>query len=287
MKISIIVTLSLLLPILASARVIYGTDDRKDLYEIKDSSIIDQIQSTATFSIRGLINPRNDGDFDISQTALKDTTLKVCPDSKFANQTAIGACSATLISPKHLLTAGHCMTSQERCDEIYLAFGYHTYAENENLKTLPGKDVYRCKKLLIRRQDTKHDFALIELDREVTDRAPVILGINETMRKRETVRLIGYPDGLPSKVVSGGIIRKADGYKFVSNLDAFKGNSGSGVFSEETGMMVGVLSAGEHDYRYDNQRNCRVPSICPNKNCRGEDAGQISSIWPMIKEFLN
>lgn len=287
MKISFIVSLSLLLPVLASARVIYGTDDRKDLYEIKDSLIIDQIQSTATFSIRGLINPRSDGDFDISQTALKDSILKVCPDTKFANQTAVGACSATLISPKHLLTAGHCMPSQERCEEIYLAFGYHTYVENENLKTLAGKDVYRCKKLLVRRQDKNHDFALIELDREVTDRTPVTLGINETMRKKETVRLIGYPDGLPSKVVSGGVIRKADGLKFVSNLDAFKGNSGSGVFSEETGMMVGVLAAGEWDYRYDNARNCRVPTKCLDKECRGEDAGQISSIWPMIRDFLN
>ncbi len=266
-------------------RVIYGTDDRRDLYEVNDRFIIDQAESTATFSLRGLINPLGNGDFQISQGTLGNS-LKLCPGTKYEDQPSIGACSATLISPKHLLTAGHCMPDQKRCEEIYLLFGFHVYSPGEYMKVAPARDVYRCKKLLVRNQDDYLDFALIELDREVSDRRPVNLGIKEKVPKGHKVRLIGYPDGLPSKVVSGASVRSSQNLKFVSNVDAFKGNSGSAIFSESTGNMVGVLFAGNNDYIFNNRRGCRELNICKDNACRGEDASHISSIWPRIAPFL-
>lgn len=266
-------------------QVIYGTDDRKDLYEINDPQIIEQVESTMTFTIRGLINPRSDGDFDVAPTTVGES-LNLCPGTKFEDQSSIGACSATLVSPKHVLTAGHCMPDQKRCDEIYLMTGFHKYAANDYMKIAPAKDVYRCKTLLVRKQDDNLDFALIELDREVKDRKPAILGISEKVKLGQSVRLIGYPDGIPSKVVSGAKVRASYTKKFVSNVDAFKGNSGSAIFSEATGAMIGVLFAGNHDYIYNNRRDCRELNVCGNNQCRGEDASHVASIWPFISPFL-
>ena len=69
-------------------------------------------------------------------------------------------------------------------------------------------------------------------------------------------------------------------------VDAFKGNSGSAMFSEATGSMIGVLFKGNPDYVYNNRLGCREPNVCRNTECRGEDASHISSIWPLISPFL-
>ena len=269
----------------ALSRVIYGNDDRKDLYEERDSAIIAQAEATATFTLKGLIMPRGDGDYTIANISAGDS-LRLCPEVRFREQPSIGACSATLVSPKHLLTAGHCMRDQNRCDEIYIMFGFHTMSEGEFPKVASAQNVYRCKKLLVRQQDSNTDFALIELDREVLDRSPVSLAINERVRKGDNVRLIGYPDGIPSKIVSGASVRISTNKKFVSNVDAFKGNSGSAIFSESTGNMVGVLFAGNIDYIYDQNRGCRKANVCKDNGCRGEDATHISSIWPYLSPYL-
>lgn len=266
-------------------QVVYGTDDRKDFYEVNDQLILDQMESTATFTLRGLINPLSGGNFSVAELPV-GKSLNLCPGTKFEDQPSIGACSATLVSPKHLLTAGHCMPDQKRCEEIYLLFGFHNYKAGEYLKVAPAKDIYRCKKLLVRNQDDNLDFALIELDREVTDRKPVVLGHDEKVVRGQTVRLIGYPDGIPSKVVSGAKVRSSLAQKFVSNVDAFKGNSGSAIFSEASNKMVGVLFKGNIDYIYNNRRDCRELNVCKDNDCRGEDASHIASIWPYIKGFL-
>lgn len=267
------------------ARVIYGTDDRKDFFEVQDQLIQDQMESTATFTLRGLITPMSYGHFSVTQSLL-GKSLNLCPGTTFEDQPSIGACSATLVSPKHLLTAGHCMPDQKRCEEIYLLFGFHNYKAGEYLQTAKGQDVYRCKKLLVRRQDDQMDFALIELDREVTDRRPVVLETETKVQRGQTVRLIGYPDGIPSKVVSGGKVRSSANLKFVSNVDAFKGNSGSALFSEASNKMVGVLFKGNLDYTYNNRRDCRELNVCKENDCRGEDATHVASIWPLIKQYL-
>lgn len=288
--IKITIALSLLsfcsLLLASPSRVIYGKDDRQDLFEITDRVIIDQTESTATFSLRGLINPRPDGDYNVAPAPL-GRSLNLCPGTRFADQPSIGACSATLISPKHLLTAGHCMPDQKRCEEIYLVFGFHVYAPGEYMKLAPAKDVYRCKTLLTRNQDSNLDFALMELDREVSDRRPVTLGISEKVTKGQKVRMIGYPDGIPSKVVSGATVRSSSHLKFVSNVDAFSGNSGSALFSETSGNMIGILFQGNPDYIYNNRLGCRELNVCKDSGCRGEDSSHISSIWPKIAPFLS
>jgi V8-like Glu-specific endopeptidase len=269
----------------SAPEVIYGNDDRKDLYEITDPLIRQQVESTATFTLFGLIMPNSQGGYNLTDSPL-GRSLNLCPEVKFRDQPSIGACSATLVAPKILLTAGHCMPDQNRCEEIYLMFGFHVNAPGEYMKTVAAKDVYRCKKLLARAQNSQQDFALIELDREVTDRKPVEIGNDEVVRRGDQVRLIGYPDGIPSKVVSGATVRSADWGKFVSNVDAFKGNSGSGIFSEKSGKLVGVLFMGNNDYVNNVGRGCREATVCRDWDCRGEDATQISNIWSTISPYL-
>lgn len=268
-----------------SPEAVYGEDDRKDLFEISNPKIIKNLKSTMVFTLRGLINHDGKDRFNLANYSLQDA-INLCPEQKFTKQPAIGVCSSVLVSPKHVLTAGHCVPHQDRCNEIYLSFGYHLEKENLPPRYFDEKEVYRCKKLLIRNQDGFQDFALIELDREVNDRDPVELDFKNIPKRGEDVYLIGYPDGIPSKVAQDAVIRQSHPKMFRSNVDAFRGNSGSGVFNAKTGALIGLLFKGDRDYSVNTRRGCYEARVHHQYGGRGEDATTIFGIWPLIRPYL-
>ena len=70
----------------------------------------------------------------------------------------------------------------------------------------------------------------------------------------EPLVLIGHPSGLPTKIAPDASVLKTLTNSFVSNVDAFSVNSGSGVFHAVTGEIEGILSSGRQDY--DGKGNC-------------------------------
>lgn len=78
---------------------------------------------------------------------------------------------------------------------------------------------------------------------------------------------IGHPSGLPRKYAGATVSRVyskgPDGsYVFVSNLDAFAGNSGSGVF-DSSGNLVGILVSGATDFDVSSG-GCVTVNECPD-----------------------
>lgn len=74
--------------------------------------------------------------------------------------------------------------------------------------------------------------------------------------------MIGHPSGLPVKYAGDATVTRVDdpgraALRYVTDLDAFGGNSGSGVFTSGTttsdtcypgGVMIGILVKGAADY---------------------------------------
>jgi hypothetical protein len=96
---------------------------------------------------------------------------------------------------------------------------------------------------------------------------------------RTPIVVIGHPSGLPTKIAGGAKVRdNSNDIFFSANLDTFGGNSGSAVFNEKSGEVVGILVRGENDYVNDKDRECQVVNKCADNECRGEDVTRIENI---------
>lgn len=264
-------------------KVIYGNDDRFDVYQVQNQQLLDLAKSTA-----GMIKGSNitiTGDL-ATITAQTLQQRGMCASERFSEQLTAANCSGFLVGEDLLVTAGHCITSDFDCESYKWVFDYaHFDANTEAAMTVDADKVYGCSKIISRSLDrsTQDDFALIKLDRKVTDRAPLKVRTEGKIADKAPIVVIGHPTGLPTKIAGGANVRNNhDGVFFNANLDTYGGNSGSAVFNAETGVVEGILVRGENDYNYDSSQGCRVSNHCTNDSCRGEDVTRITNIRALM-----
>lgn len=269
--------------------VIYGDDHRKDGVEILDSGRafwFDQMRSTVGLWSKKNVTPN----IMTGKTSLKTETHqkreKLCDGETFAEQRVGPFCSGSLIAPNLVLTAGHCVYDQASCEDMAFVFDFRIDAYGElGPESVPSSQVYGCKKLHDREDDpVGGDFAIVELDRAVTDRLPVSLEKSQVPVAGDPVLSIGHPSGLPAKLADGANIRSVEPKFFRANLDTFYNNSGSPIFNEKTGNQVGILVRGEQDFRWT-WKGCRVVNECADDECDGEDVTRMDHVLPFLKPF--
>ncbi len=265
-------------------KVVYGTDDRLDVFETTNNLHLELATSTAAM-IAG-----NSIDVNGTEATISGSTLQsrgICASAKFAKQATAANCSGFLVGEDLLVTAGHCIRSEYDCKSWKWVFDFAvTDASQSGAEvTVPSTSVYGCKEIISRdlSRTDNNDFALIRLDRKVTDRAPLQVRTEGKIADRAPLVVIGHPTGLPTKIADGANVRNNNNkIYFVANLDTFGGNSGSAVFDAETGLVEGILVRGENDYVYDSAQGCRVPQQCDNDSCRGEDVTRITNIKALM-----
>jgi V8-like Glu-specific endopeptidase len=268
-------------------KVIYGDDNRLDLYEATDSLHLDLARSTAAMISNSKISTIND------ITTITGTTLSsrgICKTAKFAKQMTAANCSGFLVGEDLLVTAGHCIRTQSDCDASSWVFDFAVEVNGESAAKVPASSVYKCKSIVSRDLDrrSKDDFALIRLHKKVTDRPALKVRTEGKIADNTAIVVIGHPTGLPTKVAAGSNVRSnSNGVYFIANLDTFGGNSGSAVFDANTGTVEGILVRGETDYVYDSAQGCRLPKQCTNEGCRGEDVTRITNIKKLIDILAN
>jgi V8-like Glu-specific endopeptidase len=271
---------------LAQTHVIYGTDDRKDLYAVTNPMYVKMTDSTVALMQASDLSQNSSGVIDINAQTFQ-ALMQVCTSERFYDQPSGAFCSGTLIGKNLILTAGHCITDADSCASTKFVFGYHIYKAGKYPTSAPESEVYGCKSIIHREQnDTGADFGIIETDRDVTGHAPLALNtnrVNSTIAKGAKLLMIGHPSGLPTKLDDGGLVRNPspDGF-FVATTDSYGGNSGSGVFNQDKGTLEGVLVRGENDFNYDEKQGCYVSNVCPETGCRGEDVTKVASIIPFV-----
>ncbi len=263
-------------------KVIYGTDNRLDIYQSTNSKYKVWAKSTAAMILDSSLSINGDTVTIEGSTLIEEG---VCGDEKFSKQKTSAMCTGFLVGEDLLLTAGHCIKSMVDCDSYSWVFGFSNPEHEQTQYSVDKNEVFKCVKIINRALDngSYNDFALVQLDRKTAKKALSIRHSGKIANKTKLV-VIGHPSGLPTKIADGAYVRSSKSKEyFEANLDTFGGNSGSPVFNVNTSVVEGILVRGEEDYIFDQTANCYRPKVCKMTDCRGEDVTRITNILELQK----
>lgn len=295
---------------------IYGKDNRMEAINVKHKKLFNIAKSTAVQISNNNISEK------LSNPSLQSTTneinsesleaillgkpltnlLQLCPQEIFAKQYSSGKCSGFLVAPDIIATAGHCVSTPDKCTDRRWVFDYLANSKGISPKTTKRSNIYKCKEILLYRRDKDQasvemykrnnvmnpfgDYALVKLDRPVTDRQPLKVRLQGKIEDDASLVIIGNPLGLPTKIAPGGkVINNEQEMFFTTSLDSFAGNSGSAVVNLSTYEVEGILSRGDDDFVMDEANSCRRYKVCEDGECSGEAVSRITSI-PDLAHFL-
>jgi V8-like Glu-specific endopeptidase len=286
--ICLLATLTMTLSAFAGPNVVYGTDDRKDIYQTTNALHLKLAKSSAGMIKKSmLVKGALANTFDIQNSSTLERSANICSSEKFSQQSLAPVCSGFLVGPDTLITAGHCYNSfdtpENVCKSFAWVFDYEMKsATHDPTKSISIANIYNCKSVLSVQRDSLYDFAIIKLDRKVVGRTPLKLRSSGKIASTASLVVIGHPTGLPTKISANGkVTQNTEVTRFSTTLDTFHGNSGSAVFDASTGQVEGILIMGKNDYRpslASNPRSCQVSNICDEtaSNCTaGVETGTV------------
>jgi V8-like Glu-specific endopeptidase len=309
--------LSLLLacPLFLSSKgsaAIFGIDNRTIITAGSPQNLL--ARSTAIAVLSANHSTAGPGKVKLEVDSLSDL---LCRDEKFAQDPSLSySCSGFLVGPDLIATAGHCMvnTGEDRhetdtyCQAYAWLFDFQTSTSGKtNTDSVPAENLYKCKEVVyaIREEVAPfRDFALVRLDRPALGRMPLKLS-SHPVAMFDDVSMIGYPLGSPMKFspLSKVLFNDLGRQSFVTNLDAFEGNSGSAVFNrsgEVSGILIGgtptqglIEDTEHHCQRYnrcsEDGTSCQVldknTSVFPGFQGYGSEVQRISPLLELLKSL--
>lgn len=273
------------------ASVVYGSDDRMEVYNHPDAELRDIARESVVALIdENQIERGPDGLYVLFAITLS-TSKGLCEGEAFFDQPTAANCSGVLIDDDLVLTAGHCMRTQRNCDDTAFVFNYHLDAPMQ-LAAIEDDDVYSCTEIVLRDeapgQTPTPDFAVVRLDRAVSGghRPAPLRPADDPLSLGESVTMIGFGSGIPAKIDSGGEVadpRTETLDFFVVSSDAFAGHSGSPVF-DSSNELAGHLVAGlAPDYVEAEGQQCFVVNTFDES-----EAGEaINYFAPIVAELCD
>jgi Trypsin-like peptidase domain len=261
-------------------KVIYGVDDRKDVFQIRNEKIRNDADSVVILCAENEVFDNGDGTSTL-QTQNFGTSRNLCATEPFRDQPTTGFCSGFLVAPDIIATAGHCVDASN-VGTVRFIFGFRMQDATTARTVIKNTEIYRGVNIIGRQEvSTGADWALVRIDRPVSNHRVVRIRRRGLIENDEDLHVIGHPVGLPTKVAGGAEVRdNSPRAFFVANLDTYGGNSGSPVFNNETHRVEGILVRGETDFTSNG--TCIVSFRCPNTGCRGEDCTRTTEFAQLL-----
>lgn len=278
-----------------SSRVIYGNDDRKDVFEVQGD-----VRELATRSIVAIVEADKLDESDPSNVRVLGESvgrsLGLCRSERFWDDPVVASCSGTLIADDLVLTAAHCLGSgmmahsalgaARACKARRFVFGYYKDSARA-MHPITSSDVFACEEPVVFKKQgavvgfarVDLDFAVVRLSRSATPRfSPVTLRPAADRLAASPLTVLGFPSGMPLKIAESGKVTavRSEGDFFNATVDTFAGNSGSGIFDSKTLEQVGVLLGGEPDY--ERNGSCSVVARCGEGGCDGKRSERVHQL---------
>ena len=258
----------------AQKKIIYGRDNRHEAFEYADSRFRELSKSVAGKVLNYKLFKKGTHYFykkhKYSQRLFhykpfpESKRVRMCQNEKFGEQPVLPSCTGFLIAPNTLITAGHCVKNKIDCRDSKWVFGFN------GDEKIPASNVYKCKKIIGQKLTlgifSTKDYAIIELDRKVSNRTPLKFKRSGKIKKETQLVIIGHPSGLPLKIIDHAKVRKRRINFFYTNSDTFGGDSGAPVFDKKTGLVLGILIEGGKDFVYNKSGNCMESHRVSNYN---------------------
>lgn len=248
--------------------VVYGADDRRELYQLSpDAGLRSLARGVAAVIPREALSEGPNGEpILLGQTLAQ--TFGLCSDQPFAQEISAAVCTAFLVDDALLATAGHCFNFALDCKNYLFVFDFVRDSRRAPV-WLSAENIFECTRTRVRVDEMepgvwKRDYALVELTRRVVGREPLPIR-GEPIVLGEPVSVISASAGLPFKFDSGAHVLDARAHMndfFRLDSDTGHGSSGAPVIDDQ-GQAVGIVVRGRMDYLRDDRRGCYVENLLP------------------------
>lgn len=244
-------------------KIIYGQDDRILISLMPAQSWQYWSQSVAGVLPAGMYKEDPASAEHITLIENPRLALRLCPEERFANELSVFTCTAFLVKPDVVATAGHCLNGQIPWQKMSFLFGAQMGMGHSYLKN----DLYFAKNLMayVYRPKDNIDYALIQLDRQVQGRLPLAISRTSSLKINSPLIMIGHGLGLKATASVNARLSNFGENSFQSNLDSFTGHSGAPVFNQQTGMVEGLHILGQEGLEFDSSRGCAVTKRCQRR----------------------
>ncbi|MGP1387954.1 MAG: trypsin-like serine peptidase [Thainema sp.] len=261
-------------------KVIYGTDNRQEIYDLTDPALITDADSVVALVEASSITDNGNGTSTLNGTQFS-TRYHLCPSEPFGKQPVVAFCTGFLVDPSIVATAAHCV-QESSLSTVRFVFGFEMENETTAETTISNREIYQGIRILGRQIGLEGtDWALVQLDRPVLNHPFVRIRRTAKVADNSSVHVIGHPCGLPKKCAGDAVVRDNSAARyFAANLDTYGGNSGSPVFNSVTHEVEGILVRGETDFVRSG--TCYVSNICPADGCRGEDCTRTTEFDELV-----
>ncbi len=256
-------------------KVIYGDDDRIDVYQETDPQRLAWTNATCALINESRLTQHADGSWEITSLgAFRRFNMEPCEHEPFADQPVAASCTGFMVGDDIIVTAGHCYSSTS-LESIRFVFGFWMLDATTPRFHFDESEVYYGVEIISRAGSGNEDHAVVRVDRPITAPGahPLEMRTTDSIQPGEFVGVIGHPSGMPMKLAFGNTYVRSSSHSayFVANLDTYGGNSGSPVFNQQTGLVEGILVRGATDFVRNYEDNCFESNVYGNDEGRGED----------------
>ncbi len=260
--------------IVDDGKVVYGTDDRIDVYQETNGDRIDWAASTCALVDTSALTDNGNGTYSLATSAYVRGGYPPCSGEPFANQPTAARCTGFKVNNDIIASAGQCI-QQSDLPYVRFVFGFDMLNAATPVLTFNADQIYTGTAIIAWQYGVEYDYSVVRVDRPITVAASLPLRTEGAIAVGAQVGVIGHPSGLPKKIAFGAntLVRSntAAGY-FEANLDTYGGNFGSPVFNAAEGIVEGILVRGNEDFVFG--ADCFRSNVLPDTTLDSEDVSK-------------